>query len=411
MTKPKSKRRRKFEITRVSYFWADPVRPPIPPPYGWKEGQPFLEADVLGIPRPGDPLSIQLPGPVTVGFSPAVSKVHGRVVRTEQIAPGHVRVLIKREGRVGLGWDELCAFIGANAVGYHDAIGRVEGEIVGLHPAAELAGLRVPALRPAFEAVVRRQVEMGIEDPDTLESLDDDPVIWVSWSSLLPASVIDFNPVDARSATFPPLEPADPPPTPHASAPPSGSTQRRQPSPLSDYETFAAALDAARKSAFPAGPGEPCFVLAAFEGASALARRYSADAERPRGVVYCDAPMPSKNCSRKTRDLVIRLLRAFGSDTTSTREDSYEMEARLRSLAARSGVDLLIVASLENFVTPARHKPLLREFYQAFAYLKSAALADTLLLVGDDPDVVDQLVTQDAWMARRIRLLRGFARS
>lgn len=408
MTRPRTEKRGKeIELFRVSYFWTEPDRPPIRLPHGWKDGEPFLETEVLQIPRPGDALSILLPGPATVGFAPGISQVYGRVAKTEKLAGRHHRVLLERQGRVGLEWDALFGFIGARAVGYHDDIGRVEGELIGLLPGVELAGLRVPELLPILEAILQSQIDEGVEDQEMLDSLDeDDVVIWVSWSSLLPVSVIDRNPVRTNSAEFPPGKHTDPPTAVPRTKRPSRRPAPSQPSPLADYATFAAALDAERQFPFPAGPGEPCFILAAFEGASALARRYADDAARGRDIVFCDVPPPSPDSSRKSREIMVRLLKAFGSRAASQREDTYEMDRRLCESAKRIGADLLIVASIENFVTPARRKPLLREFYRTFAYLKSAVLTPFVFFAGDDSAVVKDLVRQDMWIARRIRLLR-----
>lgn len=192
----KSKKSPVVTFNDISYFWSEPDRPPHPAPLSWKEGEPFLTDKVLNVPQEGESISVVLPSYQTVFIPPPIVTAHGRVVSVERTADAAYRLTIERHARVGFDWNTLCHFIGARSIGYHDTFGRIEGELRGLLPAAEVAGLAVPELKPIIDDMMKRAVEAGDFDEDILEDNDDDPVIYVAWSTLWPGETLRLNPLE-----------------------------------------------------------------------------------------------------------------------------------------------------------------------------------------------------------------------
>lgn len=185
-------------VHHVMFYWDEEDEPPYPPPLGWMPNQPFLEQRLFAIPKVGEFISVELPQyeqTETAVFRQPTVIAHGEVLRVR--SEGQVQgVILKRQGRVGLSWAELCICIGVPMVGFHPDVGRVEGELIGLLPRAELAQLKVVELTALRDAVLK-QHNLTLDEDD-----DPAPLVWVAWSSLWTKQGLDL--MRERAATSSP---------------------------------------------------------------------------------------------------------------------------------------------------------------------------------------------------------------
>lgn len=184
------------KIVIAGFFWTAPDKPPYPPPMETDDNRPFLVKPLLSVPQPGEIISFELPHPKQaepiIYEMPAVV-VHGKVVsvtpvKSKKLKEEAYTVRLERTARTGLVWDELGACIGAEMVGFHPDIGRVEGKLIGLLPEAELALVRVPALLEHYTEAVREAGhevdEDDINGDDLSGGSERGPVVFLAWSSL-----------------------------------------------------------------------------------------------------------------------------------------------------------------------------------------------------------------------------------
>ena len=153
----------------VSYWW----QPPTSPMLGGTELEPELafQAEHARLPRVGQVITWLLPSPRTVGQTPPPVIAKGEVTAVKEVEetpiPSYVVMLERCEA--GLSYDELCACIHTQVVGFHPEFGPVEGQLIGLLPRNELAGVADP---------------FGHLFIDSDEGDEDEPVIWVDWSTI-----------------------------------------------------------------------------------------------------------------------------------------------------------------------------------------------------------------------------------
>jgi len=153
-------------ITRLSYFWVPPQSPNRPS----QEPEPALATVTercARLPRINQVISWVLPSPQTAGYEPPAVIAYGNVVavgEVEEAGAGVYTALLERCYNA-MSYDELCFCVGAQVVGFHPDFGCVEGELIGLLPQCQLAGIADPLLEP--------------DDED-----DDRPVIWVDWMTV-----------------------------------------------------------------------------------------------------------------------------------------------------------------------------------------------------------------------------------
>jgi hypothetical protein len=72
------------------------------------------------------------------------------------------------KSKIRLSYEELCMCVSAQVVGFHPKFGCIEGQLVGLLPRSELAGIADPLLAPLFAS----------------EDRDEEPVVWVDWATV-----------------------------------------------------------------------------------------------------------------------------------------------------------------------------------------------------------------------------------
>lgn len=155
----------------ASYWW----QPPTSPMMVGSEPEPELafQAEYARLPRVGQVVTWLLPSPRAVGQTPppVIAKGEVTAVKAVEETPIPSYVVMLERGEAGLSYEELCACIHTQVVGFHPEFGPIEGRLIGLLPRHELAGVADP-FGPLF-------IELDDDDED-----DDEPVIWVDWSTI-----------------------------------------------------------------------------------------------------------------------------------------------------------------------------------------------------------------------------------
>jgi len=163
----------------VSYWWQPPTPPTSPGPK--PEPELAFQAKHIRLPRVGQVVTWILPSPRTVGQEPPLVIARGEVTHISEIdkTPGSTWAVLLARAYQGLSYEELCACIHAEVVGFHPDFGPIEGRLVGLLPSCELAGIADP---------------MGglLIEPDE-EDEEDEPVVWVDWSTIWTVAGLDVR--------------------------------------------------------------------------------------------------------------------------------------------------------------------------------------------------------------------------
>jgi hypothetical protein len=133
-------RRAKPKETTVAFWWEpDDVRTESASHLSWRpEAQPVVEEMLMAVPRVGQIVTLDLPLPALIRQVPPPISVRGEVTRVSA-QKGRAIVHIRRIGRVGLTYMELCAMVNVPVVGYHPHYGAIAGKLVALLPKCQLA--------------------------------------------------------------------------------------------------------------------------------------------------------------------------------------------------------------------------------------------------------------------------------
>lgn len=151
---------------------------------------------------------------------------------------------------------------------------------------------------------------------------------------------------------------------------------------------------------------ESVFFYCAEPGSAAIVRSYAAaHAEGAQPVICLDVPAPSAGVKNLTAHLLDALVAKFNVETGGRRRnrlrDVYEGARRMQE----SGVALIIVNDVHNFVAGrGGHKILSEEFASLVAALKNTFQPPAVLVVGEG-EVLDQLLMQSFNLARHFLAL------
>lgn len=153
----------------------------IPPGVSYNSTQePFCVEHQITVPVLGQVVFLYLPSSDVVNQTAPLIPIHGSVVKIYK-HESITGIFLEELEQVGLSYPELCALINTDVIGFHYEYESIEGKLIGLYPAARLAGIQ--DTDPNMIAAI-----IDHDDPD-----DEPPVVWAPFTTILPKHILTQN--------------------------------------------------------------------------------------------------------------------------------------------------------------------------------------------------------------------------
>ena len=182
--------------------------------------------------------------------------------------------------------------------------------------------------------------------------------------------------------------------------PPRKASEDKPATPPWSQERFNTALDILRAYPVPASPGEPAFHFLANSNFNEWAIQYSNEPENRNDVLYVEIPDESQKIKDPLKELICLMLEGFNDPHARKGEDLAHKVDRLKQHFSDHPLQLLIIADVHK-LPPQFPNSSVNAFKSLISLTKADLRPLSVLFIGDYK-VLDELVNQDEWTARRV---------